>query len=364
MRNVTRSKLMTEDGLHSVNEAARVLVVDDEPAVRQMMARLLQRQRYEVTTAADGESAFRAVRRNRPDVILLDVQMRGLSGFEICRRLKAHPETRLIPVVLVTGLHGREDRIQGISAGADDVLSKPVDPQELYARVASLVRCKQFTDELDSAQGVIVTLALTIEGRDPYTNGHCQRVARYATVLGASLRLPDGLLAAVRSGGFLHDLGKIAVPDAILLKAGRLTDDERRLMQQHPVVGDHLCSGLRSLQDVRPIIRSHHERYDGSGYPDGLIGDDIPLGAQILSVADAYDAMTTTRPYKNAISGDDAIEELWEDVRRGWRRPDLVSAFAVASTQGMLNVETESANAQVVNQPADVPSICAMADAA
>jgi len=313
-----------------MGNAARILVVDDEPAILRLTARLLRAEGYSVSTEGSGEAAVAAVQRDSPDLVLLDVQMRGLSGLDVCRRIKADPRTRLVPVILHTGLKARADRIHGIEAGADDFISKPAHPGEMRARVASLVRLKQFTDELDSAQAVMVSLGLTIEGRDPYTNGHCQRVARYATALGESLQLPNAQLAALHRGGFLHDIGKIAVPDAILLKAGPLSHDEQVVMQQHPVTGDRLCSELRSLQAVRPIIRCHHERHDGSGYPDGLSGDEIPLTAQILSIADAYDAMTTERPYRAAMSSGRAVDELRQDIRRGWRQSELVEAFSAS----------------------------------
>jgi putative two-component system response regulator len=189
---------------------------------------------------------------------------------------------------------------------------------------------KHFTDGLDSAQAVMLSLAMTIEGRDPYTGGHCQRVARYATALGAALKLDGRDMETLHRGGFLHDIGKIAIPDAILLKGGPLTGAERSVIEQHPVVGDQLCRELRSLQDVRGIVRSHHERVDGSGYPDGLAGDEIPVTAQIVSVADAYDALITERPYRPALVHDVAIDILRREASCGWRSRELVEAFAQA----------------------------------
>ena len=320
-----------------MREAARILIVDDEPPARRVMERLLVREGYAVSAEGSGEAALAAIQRDAPDLVLLDVQMSGLDGFEVCRRIKENPDTRLTPVVLVTGLHAREDRIAGIRAGADDFLSKPAHPDEVCARVASLVRVKRYTDELDSAQAVMVSLGLTIEGRDPYTNGHCQRVGRYAMLLGEYLNLSAAEVTALYRGGFLHDIGKIAVPDAVLLKPGPLDEQERTIIEQHPVVGDHLCSELRSLTTVRPIVRSHHERYDGSGYPDRLRGDSVPLSAQILSIADAYDAMTTLRPYHAALSTAEALEELRGDVRRGWRSAALVDAFTAVCAQGLFD---------------------------
>jgi putative two-component system response regulator len=183
-------------------------------------------------------------------------------------------------------------------------------------------------DSDDPVDRLMLILAMTIEGRDPYTGAHCQRVARYATALGAALALDRRDMEAVHRGGFLHDIGKIVIPDAILLKSGPLTGAERAVIEQHPVVGDQLCRELRSLQDVRRIVRSHHERWDGSRYPDGLAGDQIPMTAQVVSVADAYDALTTHRPYRPALAHEMALDILRRDAACGWRRPDLVEVFA------------------------------------
>ena len=257
----------------------------------------------------------------------MDVLMPTLSGYDVCERIKHNPATRLTPVVLITALHEREDKIRGINAGADDFLTKPVDPHELKARARSLVRLKHYTDDLDSAESVIMSLALVIEARDAYTDGHCQRLAAYATSVGKALQLSEEDLAALFRGGYLHDVGKIGIPDEILLKPGRLSDSEYHQIQQHPVIGDRLCGELRSLRQVRPIVRHHHERLDGSGYPDGLKGDAIPLLAQIMGIVDVYDAITTTRPYKPAATTEQAYVELLQEVNQGWRRKDLVDAF-------------------------------------
>ena len=196
--------------------------------------------------------------------------MPHMDGFEACRAIKQDRSTRLIPVVLVTSLDDTASRMRGIEAGADDFISKPFNAPELRARVRSLLRIKGYTDELDSAESVIVSLALTIEARDSTTEGHCQRLAQYAFALGQALGLNDDDLSALARGGYLHDVGKIGIPDGVLLKPGPLTRDEYELIKQHPIVGERLCGELRSLRNVRPIVRHHHERLDGSGYPDGL----------------------------------------------------------------------------------------------
>lgn len=312
----------------------RILVVDDEPQNVQVLKRLMIRLGYDVLTESDGESALKSVLKNNPDLVLLDVNMPGIDGVEVCRRLKADPSTRLIPVVLITTLTTSEDRVRGIEAGADDFIAKPPIIAELEARVRSLTRLKRYTDELDSAESVILSLGLTIEARDPYTTGHCQRLASYATALATRLDLSDSELVAINRGAFLHDVGKIGIPDAVLLKPGRLTEAEYALIQQHTVIGDRLCSELRLLEDVRPIVRHHHERPNGTGYPDRLEGEDIPLLARILSVVDVYDALTTERPYKRPLPSEQAIVELRGDAAKGWLFEELVEEFVLLVNEG------------------------------
>jgi len=304
-----------------------VLIVDDMPGSARLMESLLAPDGHTIRTAGDGGEALQLVRDAPPDLVLMDVMMPLVDGFEACRAIKQNPDTRLIPVVLVTSLDDTDSRVRGIEAGADDFVSKPFNAVELRARVRSLLRIKQYTDELDSAESVIVSLALTIEARDGTTGGHCQRLSRYGSALGRVLGLDADDVSALSRGGFLHDVGKVGIPDAVLLKPGPLTVAESDLMHQHTVIGDRLCGTLRSLRNVRPIVRHHHERLDGSGYPDGLRGDAVPLLAQVMSIADAFDAMTTVRPYLPARPAEWAAEELRREALRGWRRMDLVNEF-------------------------------------
>jgi putative two-component system response regulator len=317
----------------SVLSAGTVLVVDDVSANVELLRTLLTREGYRVVTASDGQQALEMVEREHPDLVLMDVLMPKLSGYDVCERIKQNKATRLTPVVLITALHESGHKIRGINAGADDFLTKPVNAHELKARVRSLVRLKRHTDDLDSAESVILSLALVIEARDAYTDGHCQRLAGYATALGTAIGLGDDQLAALYRGGYLHDVGKIGIPDAVLLKTGRLTPIEYEQIKQHPIIGDRLCGEMRSLRQVRPIVRHHHERLDGSGYPDGLKGDAIPLLAQIMGIVDVYDAITTERPYKNAATSEQAYEELMGEVKHGWRRKDLVDALILVGRQ-------------------------------
>ncbi len=314
----------------------RVLIVDDEPQNRALFSTLLEREGYSVEVAADGVEALDKIELEAPDLILLDVQMPRVNGFEVCRRVKGDDRRRLIPIVLVTGLAAREDRIRGIEAGADDFLAKPVDRDELRARVGSLIRVKQYTDQLESAEAIIMSLARTIEARDAYTQGHCERLAHYATALGNSLGLSRQQLSALRRGAFLHDIGKIGIPDAVLLKTSNLTPSEYELMKEHTVIGDKLCGTLQSLELVRPIVRHHHERLDGSGYPDRLSGSQVPLLAQIVTIVDTYDAVTTDRPYRRARPAEVAYAELMNEVNNGWRDRSLVQAFIALGRRGGL----------------------------
>ena len=304
-----------------------MLVADDRESIRSLFHRLLSADGHDVILAPDGASALTAVHRHRPDVILLDVAMPLVDGLEVCRRLKADPETRLTPVVLVSGQTELSDRINGIEAGADEYLSKPVHPHELRARVRSLTRVKQLIDALDSAEAAFVALALTIEARDPCTKGHCERLSQLAVTLGRTLGLGDEDLHALHRGGYLHDIGKVGVPDSILLKPGPLTPEEFALMRRHPEIGDTLCAPLQSLRTVRPIVLCHHERLDGSGYPAGLRGDQVPLLAQVVGIVDVFDALTSERPYRPALSRERAITFLEDDVRAGRFNPAHVEAF-------------------------------------
>jgi putative two-component system response regulator len=307
--------------------AGTVLLVDDLLASVQGLRQLLSAHGYNVLTAHDGEEALEIAAREQPDIVLTDVRMPKKDGFEVCRELRAQQATRLTPVILVTGAAETDDKIRAIDAGASDFISKPIDISELRVRVRSLVQLKRFTDDLDSAEAVLRSLALTIEARDAYTNGHCERLANYAVALGQHLQLPEEDLLALERGGYFHDIGKIGIPDSVLLKRGKLTAAERRVMTQHPVIGERLCGDLRVLYRVRPIVRHHHELRDGSGYPDGLEGDAIPLVAQIIGIVDVYDAITTDRPNRPARPREQAFEELSREAARGWRRKDLVEAF-------------------------------------
>jgi putative two-component system response regulator len=322
-----------------------ILVVDDQAANRELLDELLTTQGFKVITVPDGASALLELSRTQLDLVLTDVMMPKLSGFEICEKIKSNPETCLIPVVLITALSEKEDRIEGIKAGADDFLTRPVDRTELLARVRSLLRLKQRTDELERAEAVLFTLARSIEGKDPYTHGHCERLSEGSSRLGAHLGLAEDEITALRRAGVVHDIGKVAVPDAILLKPGKLSEEEWKLMREHSVVGERICAPLKSFRLVLPIIRHHHEKLDGSGYPDGLRGDAIPMTARILQIVDVYDALTTERPYKRAFSIADALQTMREEVDKGWWDRRIFDEFEQLIKSGTANLLSRSAGA-------------------
>ncbi len=315
---------------------ADILVVDDERLNLRMLEDLLRTEGYGVRTAQDGEQALERVREAPPDLILLDVMMPKLDGYEVCRRLKGNKDTVFIPIVMVTALTRLEQKIRGIEAGADDFLTKPFNSAELITRVRSLLKVKQLTDELENAETVLFSLALGVEAKDPYTEGHCERLSAFSFQLGAAMGLPEEELTALRRGGILHDIGKIGIPDAILLKPGKLTADEWMVMREHPLIGERICKPLKSLKLVLPIIRHHHEKSDGSGYPDGLKGEEIPVTARILQVVDIYDALTTKRPYKPAFPQEQVFQIMRGEAAKGWWDRRILETFVELAQLGML----------------------------
>lgn len=307
--------------------SSRILVADDQAEMRELLVDILEDSGYAVIAVADGESALEAVKRQRPDLILLDAMMPGLDGFEVTRLIKSDDQTRLIPVIMLTGLSDIEDKIKGLDSGVDDFLTKPFNRVELLTRVKSLIRVKSFTDELENAETVIFSLALAVEAKDKYTEGHCHRLSEYGAMLAERLGLPESQIKAVRRGGVLHDIGKIAIHDAILLKPASLTEDEFALIRKHPEIGERICQPLKSLKEALPIIRHHHERWDGSGYPDGLAGNAIPITARIIMTADLYDSLTTQRPYRMELSREQAIAIMREETENGWYDPQIMELF-------------------------------------
>jgi putative two-component system response regulator len=304
-----------------------ILVVEDDAHIRDVLSGLLGTLGYRLLMAASAEQALDALNVVSPDLVLTDVHLGAMSGIELCARLKADPRYELMPVVILTAVGDLEARVAGLAAGADDFFTKPVAFVELRTRLGALLRVRLLLSQLERAEAVITTLALTIEARDPYTLGHCDRLSRYAVAVGEALGLDPEMVRSLRLGGYLHDLGKIAVPDGILLKPGPLDPIEQERIRAHPGAGSDLVLGLRSMELVRPIMRHHHEKWDGSGYPDHLKGEAIPLGARVISVVDVFDALHTDRPYKAALPRAEAVSTLIRETDLGYWDPRIVETF-------------------------------------
>ncbi len=327
-RGKNRVHLYEEQQFASLEIKPKVLVVDDEALNRKLIETLLLGLGYQVLKASNGEEALHIVSKTDMDLILLDAMMPDMDGFEVCRRLKAHDSTRLIPVIMLTGLSGTDAKIRGIEAGADDYITKPPNRAELLARTSSLLRVKALNDNLTSIENVLVSLANAIEARDAYTQGHVQRVANLACALGSKMGISKKELKALKLGGILHDIGKIHVPDAILNKPGPLTPSEREIMEDHAKSGYKICLPLKkSLGEALDVICYHHEKLDGSGYPEGLKKDEIPMVARIMCVVDIYDALVTDRPYRKGMSVLEAVKIINEMAADGKLDPDVVRNF-------------------------------------
>ncbi|MFN0104904.1 MAG: HD domain-containing phosphohydrolase [Bryobacteraceae bacterium] len=317
--------------------SGRLLLIDSLEINRRLAKGMLRSAgQYEFFEAATGRAALDILDRHPIDLVILDLMMPDISGPEFCRRLKGNRKTQLLPILMITSMQGAEHEVLGIDAGADEYLTKPLHPSVLRARVRALLRHKSAIDSLDEAETILFALAQAVEARDSYTAEHCQRLATYSVALGVALGLSRPELVALYRGGFLHDIGKVSIPDSILHGSKRLTDAEWVIMKQHTVRGEDICRPMKSLAPVLPIIRSHHEKWDGAGYPDGLRGENIPLLARIMQIVDIFDALITERTYKRAYSVEEATCVLEEEATRGWRDPELVSLFVSLLNRNML----------------------------
>lgn len=306
----------------------KVLVVDDDPAQRRLVAATLAPPRYQVHQAADGRQALEWLHGEDFDVVLLDQRMPDMDGHAVLRHIRGPMNEAMLPVIMVTAYGGgSEDLAEALRLGATDFVRKPYDPLELTARVDAAVAHKRLTDQLEDAESILFAQARMAEARDGYTGDHVARVAHNALVFGQALGLPAEDLNILRQGAVLHDIGKLGIPDAILLKPENLTPPEWKIMQSHTVIGARLVAGMRRMRPAAEIIRHHHERWDGGGYPDGLKGEAIPLLARVFQLVDIHDALAFARPYKPALPADEVARTLQQEAQRGWRDPELTAAF-------------------------------------
>ncbi|MCL6479436.1 MAG: response regulator [Peptococcaceae bacterium] len=305
-------------------EKHKILVVDDEIVNLLLLKSLLKD--FDVIEANDGGEALKKVAEEKPDLVLLDVVMPGMDGYTVLSIIKNSEKTRLTPVILVTALSGQDEKIKSLEKGADEFISKPFNPMELLARVKNLLRLKKMRDELENIRNLVVSIAMTWEARDEYSVNHSRKTSFYAEKLARKVFSTKAEHERIRLAGLLHDIGKIGIKDSILLKPGRLEPAELEVVKQHPVASERICSSVSAFELILPYIRHHHERYDGKGYPDGLEKNKIPLGARIIAVADAFDALTSERPYRRPYSQEKAVEILREGAGTQWD-PHLVSWF-------------------------------------
>lgn len=305
----------------------RILIVDGQDINRRMMRAMLKSDSYQLLECGRASEVMRLLETEKVDLVVLDLVLPEVSGPELCRWLKTNRKTRFIPVLMLTSVQGVENEIAGIENGADEFLIKPIHPAVVRTRVSSMLRNKALVDSMEEAETILFALAQAVERRDKCTGMHCERLAALSVALGEALHLPQHDLIALYRGGYLHDIGKISVPDAILFKTGPLSPEEWDVMKRHTIEGEQICKAMRTLAAVLPIIRSHHERLDGSGYPDGLKGSEIPLLAQTLQVVDIYDALTSSRSYKAAFSQEETFDIMLKEADRGWRDKGLVNLF-------------------------------------
>lgn len=309
------------------DERPSVLVVDDLWSNLELLEAIFSKAGFDVYTALDGQSAITIFETHNIDLAVLDVMMPGMDGYELCTILKSKTERHFFPVILLTALTDRESRITGLRSGADDFISKPFDTTELLIKARSLIKLKTLHDELEHSENVILTLAVAMEARDPYTRGHSTRVGGIATDFSSFLGFGKREQEQMRKAGILHDIGKIGVSSEVLCKNGRLTDEELSDIKKHTVVGEEICRPLISLKEILPAIRHHHERWDGLGFPDSLHAEHIPLPARILSIIDSFDAMVSKRPYREGRSISNVVQVMEHERGSGQWDPVLTGEF-------------------------------------
>lgn len=305
----------------------RVLVVDDDLTHLHLMQQVLADGQLEVSVCSSAIAALTLLQKQRFDVVLLDKQMPEMDGYELCRTIRNDLGEHFLQIIMVTASNELHELSRSLEAGANDFIRKPCLNDELRARVVAAANHKRLTDQLDSAESMLFALARMVEAKDIHTGDHCARLSHTAVVFGRELGLSEEELLALYRGGVLHDIGKLGIPDSILLKKAALSEEEWSVMRQHTTIGAKLCAGLKSMTMTVPIIHFHHERWDGSGYPKGLKGDEIPLLARIFQVVDVYDALSHERPYKKALPRDEVMHIMMAEAAKGWLDPALVMRF-------------------------------------
>lgn len=317
------------DGVEAIRGQARhtVLLLEDANSRLDDVREAVECEDYRVLTAERGLAALEMLAETPTDLVILPMRLPDMDGAEFCRRLRDDRRLGLIPVLMFSAIESVEQEVAGISSGADAFLVRPFHREVFRARLRSLMRHKRMVDRLEESETILMALAHAVELRDPNTAGHCERLAALAIAMGMTIGLPPASLRALHRGSYLHDIGKIGIPDSVLFKKGPLSEAEWETMRTHTVKGESLCRPMKCLTPVLPIIRSHHERWDGSGYPDGLAGQRIPLLARVLQLADIYDALTAARCYKAAMSPAEALRVMQEETARGWHDPELMRLF-------------------------------------
>lgn len=319
-----------------------ILIVDDNKVNVELIKAQLKPFNYNLTVAYDGEEALEKIADNPPDLVLLDLMMPRVSGYEVCKSIKQNRSTQFLPVIIITALQELDDKLKAIELGADDFLVKPFNKIELTTRIRSLLHMKSLHDDLEQTENIMFSLARALDAKDPYTMGHSDRVAKYATALAEAAQLPEKTIHYISRGSLVHDIGKIGISDTILSKTGRLTDEEMAQIRTHPVRGYEICAPLTSLKPCLPCIRSHHERWDGKGYPDGLAENEIPLMGQIVAIADSFDAMTSDRTYRDGKSAQQACEIFLSEESHGQWNPEFVKIFVQLIKSGKIRKEYHS----------------------
>jgi putative two-component system response regulator len=315
------------DALREPPKLSTILVADHLDLNQRILRTLFESEGYRVLAAVNAVEALEILDREPVDLAVLDMFVPDMGGMECCRRIRGNRRTELIPVLMLSSSKGVEHEIAGIGSGADGYLGRPYHPEVLRTRVRSMLRHKATVDRLEESETILLAMAQAVEQRDNNTAGHCERLAALGVAMGMAMELPSQHLLALHRGGYLHDIGKIGMPDSVLFKRGPLSEAEWRTMRTHTIKGEEICRPMKCLAPVLPIIRSHHERWDGTGYPDGLSGNGIPLLARVLQFADIYDALTATRSYKTAMTSAEALRVMQEETDRGWHDPDLMRLF-------------------------------------